>query len=424
MKKRILLIGYNFHPEPTGIGKYSGEMIAWLARKGYDCEVVTAYPYYPFWKVQDAYSKKKYWYSTEYQSFEGCRVKVHRCPIYVPSIPTSIKRMLLDLSFLISAFIKVLLLIILTKRFDYVVTVVPCFQFGLLGVFYKKIRRTVLLYHIQDLQIEAAKDLNLIKSRLVLNSLFTLEKYILGQSDVITSISEAMVRKVRMKSKKDVYLFENWTDCERFYPIEQKANLKEEFGFKASDKVVLYSGAVGEKQGLEAILYAAEALKHQTNLKFIICGSGPYKQKLISLSNSLKLHNLIFLPLQPIEKFNSFLNMADVHLVIQKSKASDLVMPSKLTTVLSVGGLALVTASKGTSLYTCVSCNKIGLMVEPEQQNNLNEAILNAIVVNHENIKINARHYAEERLSIDKIMLNFSRYALTSCTGYKSLKVQ
>ncbi|RZK36711.1 MAG: colanic acid biosynthesis glycosyltransferase WcaI, partial [Hymenobacter sp.] len=43
MKKSFLLIGYNFHPEPTGIGKYSGEMAYWLAEHGHDCTVITAY---------------------------------------------------------------------------------------------------------------------------------------------------------------------------------------------------------------------------------------------------------------------------------------------------------------------------------------------------------------------------------------------
>jgi colanic acid biosynthesis glycosyl transferase WcaI len=56
--KRILLISYNFSPEPTGIGKYNGEMIEWLVKKGYDCNVITAYPYYPYWKVQEPFFKK------------------------------------------------------------------------------------------------------------------------------------------------------------------------------------------------------------------------------------------------------------------------------------------------------------------------------------------------------------------------------
>ncbi|HAI44922.1 MAG TPA: hypothetical protein DCM40_46020, partial [Maribacter sp.] len=41
--KKLLFIGYNFSPELTGIGKYSGEMMHWLAKKGHDCTVLTSY---------------------------------------------------------------------------------------------------------------------------------------------------------------------------------------------------------------------------------------------------------------------------------------------------------------------------------------------------------------------------------------------
>ena len=47
--KKVLLISQNFTPEPTGIGKYNGEMMNWLAVNGYDCSVITTYPYYPQW---------------------------------------------------------------------------------------------------------------------------------------------------------------------------------------------------------------------------------------------------------------------------------------------------------------------------------------------------------------------------------------
>src|SRR5690349_10693010 len=107
MKKRILLIGYNFYPEPTGIGKYSGEMINWFADKGYDCTVITTYPYYPYWKVQEPYTKNKFWFKTENIDFEsGGKIMIYRCPIYVPAKPSGLKRIILDFSFLISGGIK------------------------------------------------------------------------------------------------------------------------------------------------------------------------------------------------------------------------------------------------------------------------------------------------------------------------------
>ena len=48
---RILIYSANFAPEPTGIGKYSGEMAWWLAEHGHEVRVVCAPPYYPAWQV-------------------------------------------------------------------------------------------------------------------------------------------------------------------------------------------------------------------------------------------------------------------------------------------------------------------------------------------------------------------------------------
>lgn len=407
MKKRILLIGYNFHPELTGIGKYSGEMIRWLSNDGYDCTVITAYPYYPYWKIQEPYVRHQFWYQTEKEQCSSSgKTTIHRCPMYVPANPSGMKRILLDISFLVTAACK-LLQLILGKRFDIVCVVAPSFQLGLLGVLYKKIRKAQLLYHIQDMQIEAARDLRLIKSEKLINFLFKVEKYIFDKSDNISSISLSMVRKVRDKAKKDVLLLPNWTDTNLFYPIRNRTALKEEFGFNALDKVILYSGAIGEKQGLDTILQSARTYREQPELKFVICGSGPYKQKLQNLADGLDLRNVIFFPLQPFDKFNRFLNMADVHLVIQKSTASDLVMPSKLTTILAVGGLALITADEDSSLYSLVKEYNMGLLVKSESQQALDDGISKAIVENNQILIQNAHAYAKAFLSIDRIMKKF-----------------
>ena len=413
MKQRILLIGYNFSPEPTGIGKYSGEMIDWLANQGHDCVVLTTYPYYPYWKVQAPYHKKRFWYSKDVQHVKsGGKITVYRCPMYVPAKPSGKKRMLLDVSFMLSAFFQ-LLKLVFHKKCDAVITVVPSFQFGLLGYFYKLFKGAKTIYHIQDLQIEAAQDLNMISSKKVLDSLYSVERFIFKKTDVISTISEAMVAKVASKAGKDVFLFPNWSDTQMFKPLENRDQLKTQFGLQTSDQVVLYSGAIGEKQGLEAILYAAETFKNNDAIKFIICGTGPYKAKLQTLAQSLKLDNVLFFPLQPMEQFNAFLNMADVHLVIQKAKASDLVMPSKLTTILSVGGLALITANSDSGLHALVSKYAMGLLVDAESQEALNAGLKDALTLGmHERTRQNARRYAETYLDIDTIMSNFQEQVL------------
>ncbi|WP_224999707.1 WcaI family glycosyltransferase [Cesiribacter sp. SM1] len=405
--KKILLIGYNYSPEPTGIGKYSGEMVLWLARQGYECTVITAYPYYPYWKVQEPYHGGRFWYKKETQHFEsGGKIRVYRCPMYVPDKPSGLKRMLLDLTFSITAFFK-LLQLLPERKFDFVVTVVPSFQFGLLGIFYKKLRSSRLLYHIQDMQIEAARDLQMIKSEGLINTLFKVEKYIFSQCDSITCVGEGMVRRTQAKTDKTIAHFPNWVDTSFFYPLNNRSSLKVALGYQPDEKLILYSGAIGEKQGLGLLLQAAKALEEKQNWKFLICGSGPYKEKLQRDASDLKLNNLVFCPLQPTETFNMFLNAADLHLVIQRADAYDLVMPSKLTTILAVGGLALVTANKDTGLNSMITRHKIGIAVEAENTQALINGICKALEEDHEQTRKNARFFAEVFLSIDGIMGSF-----------------
>lgn len=404
--KRILLIGGNFYPEPTGIGKYNGEMIEWLAKHGFDCTVVTTYPYYPHWKLQSPYTRRWFWFNTEIRVTEGENtnyIKVYRCPHYVPKKPNGKKRILLDLSFALSALVKITHLLV-KKKYDIVITVVPPFHLGLLGILYKRIKKAKFIYHVQDLQIEAARDLQMIKSERMLRSLFGMERYILDQADLISSISDGMIRKIAEKSQKEVQFFPNWSNIELFHPITDKTKLKERFGFAPGDKVVLYSGAIGEKQGLHCIIEAASALRDRSGLRFVICGSGPYKEKLMQMAQKKKLSNVVFLPLQPLDLFNDFLNMADVHLILQKAGASDLVMPSKLTNILAVGGLSIITAEPGSSLYDTVEKYGIGLLAPSEDSVALVESIEKALYDDHTVIRRNSREYAENFLSIDGIL--------------------
>ena len=328
--------------------------------------------------------------------------------MYVPANPSGLKRILLDFSFLASAALK-LLQLVPSKRFDAVLVVAPSFQFGLLGVLYKKIRNAKFFYHIQDMQIEAARDLQMIKSSKLIDILFKIESYIFNKADTVSSISAGMVRKIAGKAKKPITLLPNWTDIDLFYPLAEREYLKQQFGFEATDKIILYSGAIGEKQGLEAILHAANNFRNHTKWKFIICGSGPYKQKLQALAVNLQLENVYFFPLQPFDKFNQFLNIADVHLVIQKANASDLVMPSKLTTILAVGGLALITANQDSSLYALVEEHNLGLVVTAENQEALNEGIRRAVTEDTSGLRKQARWYAETHLSLASIMHRFEK---------------
>lgn len=401
MSKRLLLIGGNFAPELTGIGKYNGEMARWLADNGYECIVITSFPHYPQWKIQPPYTKSRYWYKKE--QLQDGRIIVYRCPQYIPNQPSGSKRVLMDISFALSATVR-LLIQLFKKKADVVMVVAPPFHLGLLGILYSRIRKADFVYHIQDLQIEAARDLRMISSSLVIKMLFGIERFILKKATVVSSISEGMINKIRNKSNSVVTSFPNWVDVQLFHPLANKDQIKTVYGFSSNDKVILYAGAIGEKQGLEAILHVAATVRHLPHIQFLICGAGPYREQLHQQAISRALNNVHFRDPEPFSSFNQLLNMADVHLVIQKASAGDLVMPSKLTTILAVGGLAVVTANEQTSLHKVVTENKMGIVVPADDAQALATGILQAIYKSQGHITGNARRYALEYLSIDRIM--------------------
>ena len=175
-----------------------------------------------------------------------------------------------------------------------------------------------------------------------------------------------------------------------------------------TDKIILYSGAIGEKQGLEIIVNVAEHFINKPENKFIICGTGPYKVKLEQKVKAKKLNNIFFMPLQPEEDLNRFLNMADLHLVIQKAGIADLMMPSKLANIMAVGGLALVTVNGNSDLYNMLKNRCLTILAKPENESDILAKIESGLTLEHNITEQNARAYAEKHLSAEAVL---SQYA-------------
>ena len=403
----ILIYDINYYPELTGVGKYTGEMGAWLAKQGHTVDVITAMPYYPEWEIHPAY-KGKGWF-TEY--IEG--VRVQRCPFYVPKEVTSLKRMLHEFSFVLSSLVY-WLPALFRKRYDVVLCVAPPFHVGLLPVLYSKLRRTSLWLHLQDLQVDMAKELKMLTNPFFLKLLFYIERFILKRATVVSTISEGMVQKTAEKNVvlNPCILFPNWVDETHIRPLSATESLRAELGLSQADKVVIYSGNLGEKQGLELIIEAARQFSAQTDVKFLICGSGGGKAKLESLVSQYQLTNVLFQPLQPYERLSALLATGDVHLVLQKKSASDLVLPSKLTSILAAGGCALVTAVPNTTLHDVITNNQMGILIEPESTNALVEGIQQALHSDLSHVRRNARTYAKQNLGKEAILHRFGNELL------------
>ena len=399
---RILIHGINYAPELTGIGKYTGEMAEWLAKRGHDVHVLTALPYYPEWSVHKDYSGKR-WHT---ELLNG--VQVHRVPLYVPKDVSSLKRILHEFSFLLST-IPYWIKFLFSKKFDVVFCIAPPFHLAAFPWLYKKLKKSFWINHIQDLQVDAAKDLQMIKNQSLLKFMFNLERFFLVQGDKVSTISSGMEQKIINKGidKSRMLYFPNWVDSEVIFPLPQSQSLRAEMGFSDDDKIILYSGNLGEKQGLDAVINIARKFISDSKIQFVISGSGGGKEKLVQLANKYELTNVHFFPLQPYEKLSALLAMADLHLVLQKSSAADLVMPSKLTGILAAGGCAIVTASPGTTLYDTVNQFKMGILVEPDNEAELEIGIRNGLLADIEIYKHNAREYAKKYLEKDNILLKF-----------------
>jgi colanic acid biosynthesis glycosyl transferase WcaI len=120
----------------------------------------------------------------------------------------------------------------------------------------------------------------------------------------------------------------------------------------------------------------------------------------------LALDTVRFLPLQLRERFPLLLTAADIHLVVQKDQASDLVMPSKLGNILAAGRPFIATARPETELGRITLESQAGLLVPPGNAGSLAQAILNLArkPETRKKMGVKARKFAEAHWERDKIM--------------------
>ena len=352
---RILIYSINYFPELTGIGKYNAEMAEWLADHGHEVAIITAPPYYPWWQVQSPY---RFW---AYHTDQINKVKVYRCPLWVPRKPTGIKRLLHLFSFALTSI--PLLLSQLYKRPDVIVVLEPALFCAPAALGLARLSGTRIWLHVQDFEVDAALGLGIVKARVVGRAAKKFEQWLMNCFDRVSTISDSMLNRLATKGVEQGkrVLFPNWIDAKDVFPLGRASTYRVELGIGDGKCVALYSGNMGEKQGLEILLEAAKALQAESGLLFVLCGEGPAREGLMQMGAGLQ--NVRWLPLQPIEKLNELLNLADVHLLPQRADVADLVMPSKLLGMLACGRPVLATAHPGTQLAKVVSsCGKV---VEP-----------------------------------------------------------
>jgi len=405
---RILLHGINYWPELTGVGKYTGEMAEWLAIRGHEVRVVTAPPYYPAWRIRADYPAWKY-------SVEEGQIRVYRCPLFVPEQPSALSRVAHLFSFMLSSLPVMLKQIV--WRPDVVVTIEPSFFSTLNTLLTAKLSRAARWLHIQDFEIDAAFDMGFLhEGGGIAKIAYKLERFIMQRFDRVSTVSPKMVTQVEQKGveHQKVMLFPNWVDITVVHPLERTSALRSKLALGAGKVVLLYSGNMGMKQGLELLPVLAQWFAPDPRVHFIFCGDGALRPQLEQAVAGLS--NVTMLPLQPASSLNDLLNAADIHLLPQRADAADLVMPSKLTGMLASGRPVIATAAKGTQVATAIEGS--GYAVEPGDMAGLIEAVSKLVgsATLRRELGVNARIHAVEHLGKDRVLERFEQQ-LRDVTG-------
>lgn len=357
---KILLYGINFAPELTGIGKYTGEMAAWLAAQGHEVRVVTAPPYYPAWAVSPGFANA-------YGASQWQGVRVLRCPLWVPPQPGGAKRLVHLASFALSSLPVVLAQIFWRPQLVWVVEPALFCAPAAWGV--ARLSGAKAWLHVQDFEVDAAFDLGLLNFKFggqrIRTFVAAAERWLMRRFDVVSTISQRMHQRLLAKGvdAPKAKLAVNWVDMAQFGKpsADGIAAYRRELNIPQGAAVALYSGNMGGKQGLEVLAEAAK-LSAATEVTFVFCGNGAGRADLVSRCQGLS--NVRFLDLQPAERLPDLLATADIHLLPQRADAADLVMPSKLTGMLASARPVVATAHAGTELANVVQA--CGLVVPPE----------------------------------------------------------
>jgi colanic acid biosynthesis glycosyl transferase WcaI len=400
MQKKIVVFTANYFPEDTAIGLYTSQFVNFLKDKNYDLTVITGFPYYPKWEILDTYKNEKRFFT---EVIHG--VTVIRYKQFVPKNVSFFGRIRLMLSLLLGTLINIRKI----KSCDAIICIVP-FTISILPAFLLKRRTNAKLWvHIQDFEFDLAFESGILsKKNLVISSVRSfiskVEKRLLKQADIVSSISYNMLEKAKNKAPKaNLFYFPNWINSEQlnFNEISKKHNY-----FNSKKFTLLYSGNVGEKQNWNLLLSLCSVIKDK-DIEIIIVGDGSYLK--ILKEKTYKYEFVKFFPLVPFEELPLLLKSADVHFLFQKTDVLDTVMPSKLLGMLGSAKPCIITGNSNSEVARTFRENTIGFFFDNDDPKN----ILNAIEkIKNDNsfankLGVKASQYVKENFLEEKILNAF-----------------
>lgn len=397
--KLIILTQY-FPPEVGAPQNRLYELALRLKSKGINITVLTAMPNYPQMVVHKEYKGKCYLY----EEIQG--LKVHRSWIYVSKSKSIIPRLLNYFSFVFSSLFFGLFKI---KKHDILLVESPPLFLGITAYLLSRAKKAKMIFNVSDLWPESAEKLEIINNKTMLSMATKLEEFCYRKSALITGQTQGIVSNIKTRfPNKNVYWLKNGVDI-KFYDVNKSSKEENAWrkanGYSDNDFILFYGGIIGHAQGLDIILNAAKSLEDKANIKFVMLGSGPEKQRLLALKENLGLKNLEFYDAVPKAKMQEII--IDINATIVPLKRLDLfkgAIPSKIFENLALKK-PIILGLEGEAKELFIDEGNCGLAFEPENTEDLIKQIL--ILYNNPELSKqlgeNGLKYASQNFNRDKI---------------------
>ena len=190
-----------------------------------------------------------------------------------------------------------------------------------------KIKRTKVFIEIRDMWVDSIKELNLSKSKFLINILYFLERTMLKNANKILCVTESIKKEIIKKgiSENKVLLRPNGFTKQN----QKNKNFDNKFKVKKNYINILFYGTIGLSQDFNIILKAAKYFEKEVN--FYIIGNGSQINQIINQVKTYKVKNIIIKQLNEKKLNNNIYKKFDFGLSsLKNKKVFKTVIPSKL----------------------------------------------------------------------------------------------
>lgn len=401
MPLKLLILTQYFPPEVGAPQNRLFELAVRLKKLGVDVSVLTAMPNYPQMKIYDGYEGKNYMY----EEIEG--IPVHRASIYLPKNKSIIQRLLNYFSFVYSS-------ARVGKNkigdIDVIICESPPLFLGYSALYLKRKKNAKLIFNVSDLWPESAEKLGVVTNKWMLKLAYCLEEKLYRKSVLVTGQTQGICKNIseRFPDIKTFWL-PNGVDVSYYNPNTVTGNWRSENGFAENEILFLYAGIIGLAQGLEIILLAAEKLKDNSLIKFVLVGSGPEKEKLERIKSDKQLSNVYFFDAVSKLQMPQIVQASDVSVIpLRKLDLFLGAIPSKIFENLAMEK-PVILAVDGEARELFVNQGQCALYSEPENADDLVKNVL--LLANDSDLRKQlgqkGRVYVEQSFNRNTIAQNF-----------------